>query len=235
MSIPIIHENKDFLVINKPANLLVHPVNDKNLKEKTLISWLIKNYPQVKDVGDRPDIRPGIVHRLDRDTSGVMVIALSQEYFDHLKKQFKKREVEKKYLALVFGKIEKEGIIEKDIGLKPNTTRWTTWVKKSNAKMVKNALTLYKPIKVIEKNNIFFTLVELYPKTGRTHQLRVHMESIGKPIVGDPQYGPGENSWGLKRQFLHANSIKFKGLGGEIHNFIASLPDELERIINYYL
>lgn len=235
MSIPIIYKNKNFLVINKPANLLVHPVNDKNLKEKTLTSWLTENYPQVQEVGDRPDIRPGIVHRLDRDTSGVMVIALTQEFFDHLKKQFKKRMVEKKYLALVFGKIDKEGTIDKDIGLKPNTTRWTTWVKKSNAKMVKNALTLYKPIKVIEENDNFFTFVELYPKTGRTHQLRVHMESTGKPIVGDPQYGPGENPWGLKKQFLHASSIKFKGLEGEIHNFTAPLPSDLEEIIKHHV
>ena len=192
---------------------------------------MLEKYPEISSVGDRPDVRPGIVHRLDRETSGVLMVARNQKFFSYFKNLLKEKKVEKKYLSLVFGKVEKPGKVDKEIGLKPNTIRRTTWVRKINAKMVKSALTEYVPVKVFEYEGNNFTLVELYPRTGRTHQLRVHMESIGRPIVGDKEYGPGKNPWGLERQFRHASSIEFVGLKGEGLKFEAPLPKDLANIL----
>ena len=233
--ISVIYEDKDFLVISKPAGVLVHKTAKKE-REKTVADWLLKNYPEVKTVGDSPEERPGIVHRLDKDTSGVLLVARNQKTFEYLKKLFQEHKIRKTYIALVWGKIPAPGVVDLPIGLKPGTTRRVTRGK--NLKMVKEAVTEYKPLKTFEKNGEEFTLIELIPKTGRTHQIRVHMKSLNRPIVGDALYGPKENPFGLRRQFLHAKSIEFTkadGLpaqAGKRVKFETELPPELKSIID---
>lgn len=204
----IIYENNDFLAVNKPSGILVHPTTEKRKDEEvTLVDYLLEKYPNIDSVGDNTDLRPGIVHRLDKDTSGVIVVAKTQDFFDYFKKKMQKKKVGKTYLALVWGQINSEGEIKKDIGLKPNTVKQTVWTE--NAKMVKSAHTKYKPLKSFKKGKDSFSLVELEPITGRTHQLRVHMASIHHSVVGDGIYGQTGNPWGISRQMLHARSIEF--------------------------
>ena len=227
-NIKIVYKDKNFLVIMKPAGLLMHAsphILKGNKYEKTLADWLLENYPETEKVGDEPKIKPGIVHRLDRDTSGVVVIARNQEFFDHLKNLFKKGEIKKTYSGLVEGKLPKKGKIDKPIGLIHGSTRRS--IRGRKMKMVKEAVTEYKSIKYIEKDDRHFTLVEIYPKTGRTHQIRVHMASLGHPIIGDKMYGKAENPWGLKRQFLHAKSLEFSLLDGKRIKIEADLPNDL--------
>ena len=227
-NIKIVYKDKNFLVIMKPAGLLMHAsphILKGNKYEKTLADWLLENYPETGKVGDEPKIKPGMVHRLDRDTSGVVVIARNQEFFDHLKNLFKKGEIKKTYSGLVEGKLPKKGKIDKPIGLIHGSTRRS--IRGRKMKMVKEAVTEYKSIKYIEKDDRHFTLVEIYPKTGRTHQIRVHMASLGHPIIGDKMYGKAENPWGLKRQFLHAKSLEFSLLDGKRIKIEADLPNDL--------
>jgi len=219
MKISVLYEDKNLAIINKPSGLLVH-ANVKENQESTLVDWLVKKYPEIKSVGDEPEIRPGIVHRLDKETSGVMVIAKNQQAFEHLKKQFQEKAIQKTYSALVKGRVKNEsGTIEKPIGLKSGTTKRTVWVK--DAKMIKDAVTDYK----VEKRFKDFTLLEVTPRTGRTHQIRVHLNAIGHPVVGDKLYG--KNTDLLDRHFLHAHSISFTAPGGQKLKITADLPAEL--------
>jgi len=259
--IRVIYEDKNFLAVYKPAGLLVHPVKISNLKsqiskiikEQTLTDWLVKNYPEVRKVGDEPEIRPGIVHRLDKDTSGVILIPRNQKYFEYLKNLFEARQIKKTYLALVYGKVEpRRGTIKKPIYLKPGTTKRTVW----QGKMEKEAITEYKVLKYFIKTRIntdkntdkhrynisinprsnpyksaTFSLLKVIPKTGRTHQIRVHLASIQHPIVGDSLYGPKINPFGLKRLFLHAESLEFSPSNGKRIKIESELPDELKSIL----
>lgn len=238
----VIYQDKNFLALYKPAGVLVHQINlkskTKNLKpELILVDWLLKRFPEVKNVGDEPQTRPGIVHRLDKDTSGVILVARNQKYFDYLKNLFQTRQIKKTYLALVYGKLEpKTGIINKPISLKSGAIKRTVW----KGKLEKEAITEYRVIKYIEiprvsalspRQSATFSLLEVMPKTGRTHQIRVHLSSIGHPIVGDSLYGPKENPFGLKRQFLHAKSLEFSPEEGKRIKIEAELPEELKNII----
>jgi len=223
----IIYETKDFIAVNKPAGLLVHSAQKAISKEPTLVDFLQKKYPEVKNVGDDPETRPGIVHRLDKDTSGVMVIARNQETFNFLKKLFQKGEAKKIYLALVWGRVlSKSGVIKKPIGLKAGTVKRTIWQK--GAKLVKEAITEYK----VKKYFNGFTFLEVMPLTGRTHQIRVHLASIGHPVVGDRLYGKKGVPEGLTRQFLHAESLEFTPPTGGKIKVSADLPEELERFLS---
>lgn len=206
---------------------MVHAVKAKNRKpEKTLIDWLVQKYPEVKNVGDDPNLRPGIVHRLDKDTSGILVIARNQNSFGDLKKKFQTGQIIKKYLALVWGKLEpKSGIIKKAIGLKPGGIKRTTALK--NAKLIKEAATEYRVKKYLNG----FSLVEIRPLTGRTHQIRIHLNSLGHPVVGDKIYGGKPCPAGLKRQFLHAEAIEFSLPEGGRIKAVADLPPELESFL----
>ncbi len=235
LSPEIIYEDENFLAVNKPTGVLVHKV--KSLKfeisEETLVDWLLKNYPEVKNIGDEPEIRPGIVHRLDKDTSGAILIAKNRKYFDYLKNLFEKNKIKKIYLALVWGKVEpKSGIINKPIGVARTVKRLV-----GKGKMLKKAITEYKVIKFLKfKTNKEkeFSFVEAYPKTGRTHQIRAHLSSIGHPIVGDGLYGPKQNPFGLKRQFLHAESLEFNLMEGGSIKIKANLPEELKEILDCF-
>jgi len=232
--ISVIYEDENFIGLSKPAGMLLHEtVKSKEQiakSEGTLVDWLVKNYPEVKNVGDAPQVRPGIVHRLDKETSGVLVVARNQKSFEYLKKLFQEHKIIKKYIALVHGRLEGNGVINAPIGLKPGTVKRS--IRAKNMKMVKEAVTEYKSLKNFEKDGEFFTLVELTPKTGRTHQLRVHLASISHPVVGDILYGPKSNSLGMKRQFLHANSLEFVNQEGTRLRLEAGLPRELEETLS---
>ena len=173
--------------------------------------------------------RPGIVHRLDRETSGVIVIAKTQESFLNLKKQFQERKIEKKYNAFVYGALKEEkGIIDRPIGKSKSDFR--QWSAQRGARgELREALTHYK---VLEKNKDF-TYVEVTPKTGRTHQIRVHLASIGHPLAGDKLYGfkNQQTPKGLNRHFLHASSLRIPMPDGSTKKFISELPKDLNDIL----
>lgn len=258
--IQVIFENDDFAVINKPAHLLVHSVpqktsnlfgktkllsNSNNLpakesptfKEATLVNWLIKKYPGIKTVGDAPEFRPGIVHRLDKETSGVMVIAKNQKAFLELKNLFQNRQVKKTYISLVIGKMpQKEGEIDLEIVKSPVSTKRTTKLKPGQkAKIAKTSWKLKKTY--TDSTGRVLSLVELTPETGRPHQLRVHLSAIGHPIVGDYLYGgkPAQQyRSSLQRIFLHAYSLQFK-LHDTNYLFEADLPYELQQFLDNQL
>ncbi len=228
--IRIIFENKNFLIIDKPSGLLVHSISSKARgNEKTLVDWLINKYPNIKDVGENI-IRPGIVHRLDRNTSGIMIIAKNNEAFFYFKKLFQERKISKKYLALVWGLLkEKRGIIDKPIGRIRAATKRSVLAK--NISNIKEAITEYKLIKTLkDKEGRDFSLLEISPKTGRTNQIRVHLQYLGHPIVGDDIYSPKKlvAPSGLDRMFLHAFSLEFNSISGERFLFEANPPQELE-------
>jgi len=220
----VIYEDRDFFVVDKPAGLLVHKSNSED-NEKTLVGWILERYPEVKKVGDEPEERPGIVHRLDRDTSGVMVVARNQDSFEYLKNLFANREIKKTYLALVFGRLDSAGIIDKPIKIKSGTVKRTVWEGKDE----KPAVTEYMVVSALrlKGGNQKFSLLKVLPKTGRTHQIRVHLASINHPIVGDKVYAPKRESFGLKRQFLHAESIEFTDASGKRIKIGSDLPEDL--------
>ena len=223
----IIYEDKNFLAIDKPAGLLVHPVRSKNFesKEATLVDWLLAHYPQVKNVGDDPEFRPGIVHRLDRETSGIMLAALNQEYFLYLKSLFQERHIKKTYLALVEGDVFlKEGAIEKAIRIKKGTVKRTVY----HGRNEKEAKTLYGVIKHLPG----ISLLEVTPLTGRTHQIRVHLQSIGHPICGDTLYAPKDKARKWDRLMLHAHSLEFIPEDGKAVRLEAETPPEFLKIIH---
>lgn len=220
----IIFENKDILVINKPAGLIVHPVNKS--QKNTLVNQILSYYPKIKDVGDDA-LRPGIVHRLDKDTSGLMVVAKNNSAFEYLKKQFAEQKVVKKYLALVIGKVkDKKGIITKAISLSKKDYQKRSALLDDKAK---KAWTEYQVLKSFKD----YTLLEVKPKTGRTHQIRVHLASIGYPLAGDKQYKFKRQPWpeNLNRQFLHAAYLKFQLPGGKMMEFKSELPRDLEEAL----
>jgi 23S rRNA pseudouridine1911/1915/1917 synthase len=229
-SLSVIIEEPEFVVVNKPIGILVHPSLHHPEKEITLVDLLRKKYPEINTIGDEPKLRPGIVHRLDRDTSGVLVVARTQGFFSYMKELLQKRIARKTYIALVHGFMErKNGIIDIPIGLKPGTTKRS--VRARNMKMVKPAVTEYKTLEQFEYDGQKFSLLELFPRTGRTHQLRVHLSSVNHSVVGDQMYGRRENPWGLSRQFLHADSIEFDLPSGKRIRASADLPDDLVKIL----
>ena len=207
----VIYKDEALLVINKPALLAVHA--DGKHDWKTVVDWLVAEYPEIKGVGEEQRLsdgtiieRPGIVHRIDRETSGVLIIARTQKSFDTLKAQFQEREVKKVYRAFVYGDMtEERGIIDKPIGSgrggkAPRTAQL-------GAKgTLRDAQTAYR----VMSHSKEVSSVEAFPKTGRTHQIRVHFSSIQHPIVADTLYAPGRPPiLGFKRLALHAFSITF--------------------------
>lgn len=235
-NIRVVHIEPDFLVIEKPAGMLMHESGMKNcelgdIKKGTVADWLLSHYPEVKRVGDRPDIRPGIVHRLDRDTSGVLVVARNQKFFQYFKSLLQKREVRKTYLALVWGNITKKGKVNTPIGIKSGTVKRSVHAR--GTKMTKQAITEYTPLQVynIKASDTAFTFLRVQPITGRTHQIRVHLASINHPVVGDTLYGKKENPFGLRRQFLHAESIEFSLPDMRRVRVEAGLTEDLKRVL----
>lgn len=223
----IVFEDENFLVLNKPSGLLVHPVNLREKeKEITLVDLLKKYYPFISEVGDNKILRPGIVHRLDKETSGVLLVAKNQDYFNYFKELFQKKEIKKTYLALVFGRLkEKRGIINQPISLKKNSIKRTIFA----GKLKKEAITEFKAIHYFKN----YTFLEIYPQTGRTHQIRVHLKSINHPIVGDKLYTSKKPEFEINRIFLHAFSLEFSLKNNQRVRFEVDLPPELNLILNF--
>jgi len=220
--IKIVFENDDFLVINKPAGISVHPSSSEY--KGTLVNWLLYHYPPIKSVGD-DKIRPGLAHRLDKETSGLMVVAKNQKMFICLKNQFKKHQVVKKYLALVNGDpATNSGRIASNIVRSKSDPTKNTVSRSKN--MGRTALTFWRVL----KRYAGYTLLEVTPKTGRMHQIRVHLKSIGLPVSGDKKYcsKKSKNPKHLGRMFLHAAYLSFVLESGEKFSFNSPLPPELE-------
>ncbi|MDD5463674.1 MAG: RluA family pseudouridine synthase [Candidatus Moranbacteria bacterium] len=226
IKLDIIFENEDIVVINKQAGLQVHPSFDE--KKNTLVNALLALYPQIVNVHDGSvgaELRPGIVHRLDRDTSGVMAIARNTEAFNALKENFKNRTIQKQYLAIAKGIFaEKEGIIEKSIA-KSSSYKKQIIARNNTKTVVRSAETHFKVLEEIGE----YSLVEVTPKTGRTHQIRIHLASIGHPIVGDSIYGKKDENR-VSRQMLHAQKLKFSFFGKE-YDFAAPLPQDFKEFL----
>ncbi|HKL17021.1 MAG TPA: RluA family pseudouridine synthase [Patescibacteria group bacterium] len=217
--INIIYEERDFLVLNKPAGVLVH--HTKHEKENTLVDWLLKRFPQIKQVGEKG--RQGIVHRLDKNVSGLMVVAKTLLMYNSLIEQFRCRRVEKKYMALVWGKPpKKEAIIKKPIG-RTKTDQLIVVNSEKNIKNKKQAITKYKVLKEFRR----FTLLKLDLLTGRTHQIRLHLKSINCPILGDKK----KESFDIQRIFLHSFGLGFHDLSNQWREFEIDLPNKLKNII----
>lgn len=223
-----IYENKDFLAVDKPAGMLMHMHAGMRAGDdsETLAGWIRMHYPETKKIGDDSSVRPGIVHRLDRETSGVVVIARTQAFFEYFKKLLQRREIVKTYVALVDGEVGKPARIERPIGLKPGTVRRSVSAK--NMKMVKEAVTDILPMRSLGA----YTLVEVRPKTGRTHQIRVHLASIGCPVVGDVLYGRKKPALSVGRHCLHAASLEFSLPTGERVKIETDLPEDLSAIVD---
>ena len=227
----IVFENEDFIVINKPAGVQVHPSAKK--EQDTLVNGLLFKFPEISTVGDAPEIRPGIVHRLDKDTSGVMLVARNEKTFEKLKKKFKNHEIQKTYWAIAHGRLEnKKGIIDKPLARARNYKKQTIANAKTQTK-VREALTEYEVLKEIGD----YSLIELKPKTGRTHQIRIHLSSLRHPIAGDEKYCLKniKSNRDIKlpacnRHLLHAKEIKFS-LNGKNFEFEASLPNDFLRFL----
>ncbi|RJP45812.1 RluA family pseudouridine synthase [Candidatus Parcubacteria bacterium] len=225
----VIYENEDFLAVEKPAGLLVHPAT-KSSRESTLVDWLIKRYPEIRDVGDDPALRPGIVHRLDRGTSGVMVVAKTRACFEHLKSLFGTGKIMKRYIAVVHGSVrDSHGVVDRPVSLKPGTIRRTV----HKGKMEKTALTEYRVLRRVEREGEKYSVLEVWPRTGRTHQIRIHLKSIGHPLVGDPLYGLRGEGGRTSRLMLHAFSLEFADRTGTRFALESSPPEEFAQWFSY--
>ncbi len=243
----IIFENSHLLAVNKPAGLVVH--GDGKTIEPSLCDWLMEKYPEIKEVGEPTTLangtiiyRPGIVHRLDRETSGVMIVAKTQESFLFLKSQFQDREVQKTYNAFVWGLVkEDKATIDRPIGRSRSDFRKWSAERWSRGEL-RPAVTDYKVISRIDAGKqisneipMNFTYIEAYPRTGRTHQIRVHLKAINHPVVADSLYAPNHpKALGFERLALHARTIDIEDVGGVKHHFEAPLPPDFESALKLF-
>ena len=214
----VIYENNDLVVVDKPAGLAVHP--GPGHPGGTLANAVLSMCPGIDRVGDRD--RPGIVHRLDKDTSGLIVVAKNGDAYELLSRQFRERVVQKGYLALVERLPDPlEAVIEAPIGRDPRSRKRMAVVVDG-----KQAVTRYR----VKESFGSFSLIEVTPTTGRMHQIRVHMASIGHPLAGDRTYGKPHK--GLQRHFLHAHRLAFRATcDGEYRRFKSDLPEDLRRFL----
>ncbi|ETB64174.1 TPA: RluA family pseudouridine synthase [Candidatus Nomurabacteria bacterium] len=261
MNLKILYEDKNILAVDKPALISVHRDVNTRKNEKTLADLVLEYDPKIKKVGE-PLIteykgknikidRPGIVHRLDKETSGVLLVARNQETYLFLKEQFQNHTIKKKYLTFVYGHVKdpkasllsgKRGVVNAPIGRSPNDIRM--WTAGRGAKEpLREAVTEYlvlnrfedKKGKNLNQDNKF-SYLEVYPKTGRTHQIRVHMRYINHPVISDPLYRGGRDlALGMKRLALHSSSISFILPNGEEKNIESPLPADFKKVIKEYL
>lgn len=221
----ILYEDNDIIVVNKPKGMVVHPANGN--PDGTLVNAVMAIcHDSLSGIGG--EIRPGIVHRLDKDTSGVIVVAKNDKAHINLSEQIKNHEVEKTYLALVKGFVkENEATINMPIGRSTSNRK-----KMAVTKSGKQAITHFKVIKRYKTHKQDYALLEVKIETGRTHQIRVHLSQIGYPIVGDSTYSNGKNEWGIEGQCLHAKSLKFKHpITGKEMYIEAKLPQYYEELL----
>jgi len=225
-ALDIIAETDDFLVINKPSGITMHPA--PGVAGPTLADLLLGHYPTIARVGEDP-LRPGIVHRLDRDVSGVIVVAKTQNMFDHLKQQFKNRTIHKEYTALVYGTVLKDhDTINLPIGR--SQTKGGRMAAHTQAyEKDRDARTIYTVIRRPSR----YSLLSVSIATGRTHQIRVHLRAIGHPVVGDTVYAiKSIKPAAIDRIFLHARLLSFTALSGEPVAYTSELPDELTSFLS---
>jgi len=224
----ILDEDENYLVVNKPSGLVVH--GGPGIHELTLADWAVAHSRQIADVGDDPDERPGIVHRLDRDVSGAMVIAKTMKAFDDLKHQFQVHTIFKEYLALAYGRItDQVGRIDFAIARSPSKSG--LMVARPKSTEGKQAETLFHVERFVKGN----TLVRVRTLTGRTHQIRVHFKAVGHPLVGDPLYKVRRlkiEKLPIPRVFLHAERLGFDDLQGKRREYRAPLAPDLEQYLS---
>lgn len=220
--VDIIYEDKDIIVVNKPKGMVVHPANGN--PDGTLVNAIMAICKDsLSGIGG--EIRPGIVHRLDKDTSGLLIVAKNDIAHVNMSEQIKRHEVKKTYIALVRGIVkENEATIDMPIG-RSNSDRKKMAVTKNG----KNAVTHIKVLKRYDK----YTLLEINIETGRTHQIRVHLAHIGYPVIGDYIYSNGKNEFGIVGQCLHAKSLEFTHpITGKDMKLEAPLPEYFEKVLN---
>ncbi|MCL5795797.1 MAG: RluA family pseudouridine synthase [Patescibacteria group bacterium] len=234
----IIFENQDLAVLNKPVNTLTHPTSagEKN----TVVNFIIEKWPEVKKYTWEDKNRIGIVHRLDKNTSGLLAIAKNPTTQMFLQCQFQNHTIDKRYLTLVLGQTEKNGKIVADIGRDPKTKDKQkvmpltfSWTKGKT----RSAETHYQLIKYLHLTPYTLSLLEVKILTGRMHQIRVHLKYIDHPIIGDQIYNTKEskkisNQLGLKHQFLHSYKLTFRLPSGETKTFTSKLPQALKDVID---
>jgi 23S rRNA pseudouridine1911/1915/1917 synthase len=228
MDISILHEDTDVVAVYKPAGLVVH--GDGKTNEPTLADWVLQAYSESAQVGEPWQTqtgeiipRPGIVHRLDRETSGVLLVAKTQVGYDHLKQQFQHHQIEKEYHAFMYGAVKPPaGVINRPIGRSSKDFRMWSAQRGARGNM-REAITEYKVV----DGNKEYSFVHVFPKTGRTHQIRVHFKAINYPLVGDTLYAPGRsNTLGFERLALHAYSVSYASLQGEKITVTAPYPKD---------
>lgn len=245
----VLLETSDYLIINKPAGLVVHA--DGKTSEPTLVDWILVNYPDIQGVGENMLVkgkegeeivleRPGIVHRIDRDTSGCLIIAKNQDSFIHLKEQFQTHRVKKTYQAIVYGRVKNDtGSIDVPIGKHRVDFRLRDAGPGARGTL-REAHTVYRVIERYEdvtkrdkqKQTYKYTLLELSPTTGRTHQIRVHLKYINYPIVADPLYaGKRKPELGLHRTALHAESVQFMDRKGNLVTTRVETPEDMQNAL----
>jgi 23S rRNA pseudouridine1911/1915/1917 synthase len=237
----VLYEDQHILAINKPAGLVVH--SDGRTSEPSVSEWFAENYPESKHVGEPIKLaprneelgttidRPGIVHRIDRDTSGVLLLAKTIEGHAHLKKQFQNREIKKIYHAFVYGVVkEDKGILDRPIGRSSSDFR--KWSAQRGARgELREAITYFE---VLNRNTAEgTTLVQVEPKTGRTHQIRVHFTAYNHPVVCDKLYAPKRAPLlGFSRLALHARLITFENVDGGSVTVEAPYPEDFARALD---
>jgi len=228
ITVPIIYEDASLLALNKPAGMATHGFSGRDTK--TLANFLLARWPELAKVG-LSRWEPGLVHRLDRETSGLVLVAKNQAAFDDLRRQFRRRQVVKKYLALVWGKTTPQGQIEAPLAHDRGDPRKMAPVRSTREKMPKAwpAVTRFRTLGRAAGTS----LLEIEMASGVTHQIRVHLASHGHPIVGDLLYGGATaKTFGLRRHFLHAHRLEFHHpADGRIVRLEAPLPAELREVL----
>jgi 23S rRNA pseudouridine1911/1915/1917 synthase len=221
--VTVVAEDDAFVVVDKPAGLVVHP--GAGHPDGTLVNGLLDRYPELVAVGD--PARPGIVHRLDRDTSGLMVVARTPAAYETLVAALARREVERGYLALAWGApAAGSGVVDAPIGR--SVRRPTRMAVREGGR---EARTRYDVLRRFDAPDV--ALLRCTLETGRTHQIRVHLAAINHPVVGDPAYGGGRTGVAIDRPFLHAATLAFAHpVTGEPQRFESSLPPDLERVLD---
>ena len=254
--IQVLHEEKDFVVISKPAGLVTHPDGKTDTKGQSVSELIADMYPEIRKIGEPLVMtgkggeeivieRPGIVHRLDTETSGVMIIPRTKKFFEFMKEQFQNHQVQKEYKAFVWGWFKKgteRGIINAPIGRSKTDFRQYSAGRFARGEM-REAITEYETLSQFETKKIQgssitprFSYMSIRPKTGRTHQIRVHMKLVNHVIVSDSLYAPSHpHVLGFDRQALHAHIVSFIDMKGKPRVYEAPLPKDFEQAIKFHV
>lgn len=231
-NIKVVFENENFIVFNKPSGLIVN--RSQTVKDSTLQDYLEENIEM--ETGDDTESefnkRNGIVHRLDKDTSGLIIVAKNEEYFTYLQSLFKERKIKKEYVAVVLGNVTEERFeIDAPIGRDPKS-RFRYAIVRGE----KESQTYFERINVISEGERSFTSLKCFPRTGRTHQIRVHLAAYGFPILGDSTYSSARDSefyenLGINRLMLHSKSVTFNDMNNEEFSFECDIPEEFSKFM----